>query len=233
MVADRRSRPAGAAYWDSSFLGIEGSGKEEKSSLVPCANIRKIHVAIYRALAERKREREGGLEGVRKPYSVPRQNRSLERPTLGTKLGRSLGISSSNAVLLLRLFLKNRPSYPCASPTPDTFPLHPNIILALRPSLWFLQRRMKIALPTGKQIQTWRLGLGRTQMKLAECLDVSPKALRLWEYGSRDPRGPARLLQSQIISHPSPVADTEPRSKAGRIPLDTSLLVRHGKPSLR
>lgn len=92
---------------------------------------------------------------------------------------------------------------------------------------------MKIALPTGKQIQTWRLGLGRPRMKLAECLDVSPKALRLWEYGTRNPCGPARLLQSQILSHASPVAGTEPRSKAGRIPLDTSRLVRHGKPSPR
>lgn len=92
---------------------------------------------------------------------------------------------------------------------------------------------MTVRQHTRDRIQTSRLGLGRPRKWLAVRLGVSLKTLESRKHGTRIPREPARLFPSHLKSHRTPDAGTELRPKAGRIPLDTSLLVRHGKPSLR
>lgn len=46
----------------------------------------------------------------------------------------------------------------------------------------------------------WRTGLGRSRRWLAGQLGVSPKTIESWEYGARNPSGPALLLIDQLVT---------------------------------
>ena len=46
----------------------------------------------------------------------------------------------------------------------------------------------------------WRQGLGQPRRWLAEQLGVSAKAIESWEYGTRNPGGPALLLLEQLMT---------------------------------
>lgn len=50
---------------------------------------------------------------------------------------------------------------------------------------------------------TWRTEIGKPRRWLAERLGVSPKTVESWEYGTRNPGGPAlRLLRQLMAKHP-------------------------------
>jgi DNA-binding transcriptional regulator YiaG len=64
---------------------------------------------------------------------------------------------------------------------------------------------MKPLKRSGADIMAWRTGLGRSRRWLADQLGVSPKTVESWEYGARNPSGPALLLIDQLIaSNPAP-----------------------------
>ena len=46
----------------------------------------------------------------------------------------------------------------------------------------------------------WRTEIGKPRQWLAERLGVSPKTVELWEYGTRNPGGPALLLLRQMMA---------------------------------
>lgn len=55
---------------------------------------------------------------------------------------------------------------------------------------------------TGAEIKAWREGIGQPRRWLAEKLGVSAKTVESWEYGVRNPGGPAlRLLQLLMTQH--------------------------------
>jgi len=67
---------------------------------------------------------------------------------------------------------------------------------------------MKESLPTGAEIKAWRDELGEPRHWLAEKLGVSTKTIESWEYGVRNPGGPAlRLLEMLMKEHPKPHED--------------------------
>lgn len=84
--------------------------------------------------------------------------------------------------------------------------------LAVCSLIWFLQCGMKPLKRSGAEIMAWRTGLGRSRRWLADQLGVSPKTVESWEYGARNPSGPALLLIEQLIaSTPAPKAvDNQP-----------------------
>jgi DNA-binding transcriptional regulator YiaG len=55
---------------------------------------------------------------------------------------------------------------------------------------------------TGAELKAWREGIGRPRKWLAEQLGVSAKAVESWEYGTRNPGGPALRLIEQLMSDP-------------------------------
>jgi DNA-binding transcriptional regulator YiaG len=58
---------------------------------------------------------------------------------------------------------------------------------------------------TGADIKAWREGIDQPRKWLADQLGVSAKTVESWEYGVRNPRGPAlRLLELLMNKHPSP-----------------------------
>lgn len=75
------------------------------------------------------------------------------------------------------------------------------ISLAKRRGFWFLQCGMKPLKRSGAEIMAWRTGLGRPRRWLADQLGVSPKTIESWEYGARNPSGPALLLIEQLIAN--------------------------------
>jgi putative transcriptional regulator len=57
---------------------------------------------------------------------------------------------------------------------------------------------------TGAEIKAWREGIGQPRRWLAEKLGVSAKTVESWEYGVRNPSGPAlRLLELLMTQHRS------------------------------
>ncbi|MBL9158848.1 MAG: helix-turn-helix domain-containing protein [Verrucomicrobiales bacterium] len=57
---------------------------------------------------------------------------------------------------------------------------------------------------TGAEIKAWREGIGQPRKWLAEKLGVSAKTVESWEYGVRNPSGPAlRLLELLMTQHRS------------------------------
>ena len=53
---------------------------------------------------------------------------------------------------------------------------------------------------TGSEIMAWRKGLGQPRKWLADLLGVSPKTIESWEYGTRNPSGPAIRLLGVIMN---------------------------------
>lgn len=53
---------------------------------------------------------------------------------------------------------------------------------------------------TGADIKAWREGIGQPRRWLADQLGVSAKTVESWEFGVRNPRGPAQLLLGQLMS---------------------------------
>ncbi len=61
---------------------------------------------------------------------------------------------------------------------------------------------MEESLPTGAEIKAWREELGQPRHWLAGKLGVSAKTIESWEYGVRNPGGPAlRLLEMLMKEH--------------------------------
>jgi len=61
---------------------------------------------------------------------------------------------------------------------------------------------------TRAEIKAWREGIGRPRKWLAEQLGVSAKTIESWEYGFRNPGGPALLLLELLMKeHPLPNDD--------------------------
>ena len=57
---------------------------------------------------------------------------------------------------------------------------------------------------TGAEIKAWREGIGQQRRWLAEKLGASAKTVESWEYGVRNPSGPAlRLLELLMTQHRS------------------------------
>lgn len=55
---------------------------------------------------------------------------------------------------------------------------------------------------TGAEIKAWREGIGQPRRWLAEKLGVSAKTVESWEYGVRNPGGPAlRLIELLMTQH--------------------------------
>lgn len=52
----------------------------------------------------------------------------------------------------------------------------------------------------GDEIMIWRQGQGRSRKWLAEKVGVSQKTVESWEYGTRNPSGPAVLLLETLIN---------------------------------
>jgi len=57
---------------------------------------------------------------------------------------------------------------------------------------------------TGADIKAWREGIGRPRKWLAEQLGVSAKAIESWEYGTRNPGGPALRLLELLMNQYQP-----------------------------
>ncbi len=57
---------------------------------------------------------------------------------------------------------------------------------------------------TGADIKAWREGIDQPRKWLADQLGVSAKTVESWEYGVRNPRGPAMLLLQQLMSQHRP-----------------------------
>ncbi|MDF1659428.1 MAG: helix-turn-helix domain-containing protein [Verrucomicrobiales bacterium] len=62
---------------------------------------------------------------------------------------------------------------------------------------------------TGPEIMAWRQGIGQTRKWLAEELGVSAKTVESWEYGTRNPGGPALRLLEQLMKKNMPKPDTD------------------------
>ena len=57
---------------------------------------------------------------------------------------------------------------------------------------------------TGADIKAWREGIDQPRRWLADQLGVSAKTVESWEYGVRNPRGPAlRLIEQLMKDHPA------------------------------
>lgn len=78
------------------------------------------------------------------------------------------------------------------------------VSLAIRSGIWFLQSRMPREEHTGAKIKAWREGIGQPRRWLAEKLGVSAKTVESWEYGVRNPSGPALRLIEQLMKQNPP-----------------------------
>jgi len=53
---------------------------------------------------------------------------------------------------------------------------------------------------TGAEIKAWREAIGQPRRWLADQLGVSAKTVESWEYGVRNPGGPALRLIEQLMA---------------------------------
>jgi len=57
---------------------------------------------------------------------------------------------------------------------------------------------------TGAEIKAWREGIDQPRRWLADQLGVSAKTVESWEYGVRNPGGPALRLIEQLMNQKPP-----------------------------
>ena len=78
-----------------------------------------------------------------------------------------------------------------------------SVSLAISSGFWFLHSRMTRSKLTGADIKAWREGIDQPRRWLADQLGVSVKTVESWEYGVRNPSGPALRLIEQLMNQRS------------------------------